>query len=117
MSKLDLFNNLMIMAAADGFAREEIEYLAAKSHAWGISTGDVEAAIVGAKDGEIHLPDEAEEREETLREMIKLMAVDGKISGIEMRICAIASARMDFTTRQFEAILDEVIVGNDQSGE
>lgn len=113
MSKLDLFNNLMILAASDGFAREEIEYLAGRSHVWGISAEDVEAAIVGARDGEIRLPESTQDREETLREMIKLMAADGKLSKIETRICAIASANMEFTTEQFDQILESLLSGED----
>ena len=109
MSKLDLFNNLMILAASDGFAKEEIEYLAQKSHQWGISEEDVEAAIVGAREGETHLPDSRQDREETLREMLKLIAADGELSEIEKRICAIASAKMDFSSQEFELILQSVL--------
>ena len=60
MSKIDLFNNLMILAAADGkVTREEAEYLALKSHFWGISEDEVNAALVGAgsSDSEIQLPE------------------------------------------------------------
>ena len=109
MSKLELFNNLMVLAATDGFAREEIEYLAAKSHLWGISVNDVEAAIVGSDEGEIFLPETQPEREELLREMIQLMAADGHLSDLEKRICATASAKMDFTSKQFEQLLNSLL--------
>jgi len=44
-----------------------------------------------------------------LREMIRLMAADGHLSDLEKRICATASARMDFTFKQFEQILNSLL--------
>ncbi len=44
-----------------------------------------------------------------LKEMIRLMAVDGEVAEMEKRLCAYASGRMELTTLQFNQILDEVI--------
>jgi hypothetical protein len=44
--------------------------------------------------------------------MLRLMAVDGEMAEMEKRLCAQASGKMDFTSQQFNQILDEVINGN-----
>ena len=44
-----------------------------------------------------------------MSEMIRLMAIDGELAEIEKRICAAASAKMDFTPPEFDTILDEVV--------
>lgn len=112
MSKVDLFNNLVILASADGrFTEEEVTYLAQKAEVWDISPDEVESALAGASTGEaeIILPETQEERVELLKEMIRLMAADGHLAEIEKRICATASAAMDFNGVEFEEILQSVL--------
>ena len=41
--------------------------------------------------------------------MIKLMAVDGHLDEMEKLLCAQASAQMDFTSVQFNELLNEVL--------
>jgi hypothetical protein len=50
-----------------------------------------------------------EDRVIMLKEMIRLMAIDGVMAEPEKRLCAVASGRMEFTSKQFSQILDEVI--------
>lgn len=112
MSKVDLFNNLVLLASADGkFTEEEVTFLALKAESWDISADDVETALAGASTGEaeIIVPEDPAERIELLREMIRLMAVDGHLAEVEKRICATASAAMDFNVVEFEEILQSVL--------
>ncbi len=112
LSQLELFQNLVNLAASDGkFTEEEVLFLAQRAEQWGISDDEFEACIAGLLEGtlEIRLPETQAKREELLAEMIRLMAVDGQLSEMEKRLCATASAKMDFTTTEFKQLLDRVL--------
>ena len=114
MPKLELFNNLVLLASADGkLTQEEVAYLVQKAENWDISPDDVESALVGAStgEGEITIPEDQQERVEMITEMIRLMAADGHLAEIEKRLCATASAAMDFSTVEFDGILQAVLEG------
>ncbi|MEC9094491.1 MAG: hypothetical protein VX438_17415 [Planctomycetota bacterium] len=112
MPKIDLFNNLVLLAAADGkFTQEEVAYLVQKAEAWNISQDDIESALAGTSTGqaEMVIPEKPDERVEMIQEMIRLMAADGHLAEIEKRLCATASAAMDFNTIEFDEILKSVL--------
>ena len=109
---LELFHNLVSLAASDcRFTDEELEFLAERAERWGISNDEFETAIAGISTGmaQIDLPESKRERTELLQEMIRLMAADGDLAEIEKRLCAVASAKMDFSNDQFSQILDSVL--------
>ena len=111
-SKLELFHNLVNLAAVDGkFAEEEITFLAVRAERWGISHDEFETAIAGLMSGqlEISLPDTQAKREELLKELIRLMASDGDLAEMEKQLCATASAKMGFSTGEFRKLLDQVM--------
>lgn len=115
ISQLEMFQNLVNLAASDGkFTEEEVLYLARRAEKWGISNDEFESCITGLMEGtlEIKLPDVRAKREELLSEMIRLMAVDGQLAAMEKHLCATASARMDFTTTEFKSILDKVLAAS-----
>jgi hypothetical protein len=112
MSHLELFHSLVNLAAVDNkFTDEEIQFLAERAEKWNISSDEFETAIAGISTGELQvkIPESFEDRVVMLKEMVRLMAVDGELAETEKRLCAYASGRMDFTTQQFSQILDEVI--------
>lgn len=112
MDPLELFHNLINLAAIDQkFTDEEIDYLIGVANRHNIPSDEFETGLHGIREGviEVTLPDDPEDREKLLREMIRLMAADGELNEMEMRLCATASARMDFTTEQFSELLDDVL--------
>ena len=112
MDKVEIFHNLVNLAAADNkFTEEEIEFLATRANAWEISNDEFEVALAGISSGsiEIKIPESYEQRVLMLKEMIRLMAIDGELAEMEKNLCAQASGKMDLTTQQFAQILDEVI--------
>lgn len=118
LSQLELFQNLVNLAASDGkFTEEEVLYLARCAERWGISNDEFESCVTGLLEGtlEIKLPDVRAKREQLLSEMIRLMAVDGQLAAMEKQLCATASARMDFSTIEFKAILDKVLATSPKS--
>jgi uncharacterized tellurite resistance protein B-like protein len=115
MEKVELFHNLVNLAAADKkFTEEEIKFLVERANRWGISNDEFETAMAGISTGEIQvkIPEGHENRVLLMKEMLRLMAVDGEMAEMEKRLCAQASGKMDFTSQQFNQILDEVINGN-----
>jgi len=112
MEPLDLFNNLMLLAAADGkLTEEEIAFLAVRAENLGISQDDVESAIAGASTGaaDLVIPDSHNDRVELLQQMITLMAVDGELADVEKTLCATASAAMGFSINEFNEIIDSLL--------
>ncbi|QEG24499.1 hypothetical protein [Mariniblastus fucicola] len=112
MNPIQLFHNLINLAAVDQkFTDEEIDYLIDVANQHNIPSEEFETALTGIREGmiEVKLPESDDDRKHLMKEMIKLMAVDGDLNEMEKRLCAQCSARMDFTPAQFEAILDEVL--------
>lgn len=112
MNHLELFQNLVNLAAVDGrFAEEEVEMLARRAEFWGIESQEFETSLAGISSGtiEIRLPDSQAERIQLMKEMIRLMAVDGNLHESEKRLCATASARMDFSSHEFNSMVDQVL--------
>ncbi len=112
MEKVELFHNLVNMAAVDSkFTDEEIEFLVDRANRWNIPNDEFETAMAGISTGEIqvNIPEDHDKRVQLLKELLRLMAVDGEMSESEKRLCANVSGRMDFTSQQFSQILDEVI--------
>ena len=112
MDPVQLFHNLINLAAVDSkFTDEEIDFLVAHANKYNIPSEEFETAITGIREGvlEVTLPEALDDRITLLKEMIKLMAVDGNLDETEKRLCAQASAKMDFTSAQFSAILDEIL--------
>jgi uncharacterized tellurite resistance protein B-like protein len=110
--RIALFHSLVNLAAIDDkFTEEEVAFLVDRAESWGISNDEFETALAGISTGEISvtIPEQHSDRIELLKEMIRLMAVDGEMAETEKRLCARASAQMDFNSIQFGELLEEVI--------
>ena len=111
MELKDLFRNLVKMAAIDKkFAPEEVNYLAQKAEGWGIPEGELEGALAEMAEGDISLviPESMADREHLMKEFIRLMAIDGELAETEKQFCAFASAKMELTSEQFIAIVEDL---------
>ncbi len=110
---IELFHNLVNLAASDGkFSEEEVQYLAQRAERWEIPSEELESAVAGIAQGhfEVNLPEKHDDRVSLMKEMIRLMAVDGELADMEKYICSLASAKMDFTGKQFDEIVQSVIL-------
>ncbi len=117
MEHLEIFHSLVNLAAIDRkFTDEEVAFLVERANRWNIPTSEFETALAGISEGniEISIPEDHDERVALMKDMIRLMAVDGELAETEKRLCAQASGKMDFTSQQFGQILDEVIREVDQ---
>jgi uncharacterized tellurite resistance protein B-like protein len=112
MPKLDLFRHLVAIAASDGeFSNSEVQMLAVRANQWNITQQQFDDVVTEIKSGHVHLklPVRMDERVELLKNMMHMMAIDGVLAEEEKKMCAMASARMGFTSEQFDQILDELL--------
>ncbi len=112
MDRQELFRNIMVMAAADGnLNQSEIEMLSTKARAWGIDDSEFAAAVHYAlsPDCEVAVPPRHESRVEMLKELLKMMAADGRLAPAEKRIFAVVAVTMDFTQQQIDKLIDEAL--------
>ena len=112
MTLVEMFRNLMVMAAADQkFTNEEIELLALRSNRWGISDKDFEAALRYAADPQaaITVPVNGEDRRKFLSSLIEVMAADGELAPVERRLFAEAAAQMGVSRAELDGLIDELL--------
>lgn len=112
MDHIELFHSLVNLAAADGkFAEEEIQFLAERAQLWDIPKGEFETALAGISEGdfELNVPVDYDERVNMMKEMLRLVASDGELADMEKHLCSLAAGKMDFSSQEFENILQSVI--------
>ena len=112
MSDREKFKNLLIMAAADGRMNEaELRMLSDRATEWGITDEEFEDMLRQAIDGRatLTIPTEDNERDEFLKDMIRMMAADGHTSDGEKKLIAVCSAVLGVTSDDLNRLIDEVI--------
>ena len=112
MDKIELFANLVNMAAVDNkFTDSEIRFLVERANRWNIPSDELETALAGIDTAgvQISIPESEQDRVLLIKELIRLMAVDGEMADEEREMCARVSARMEFSTMEFQQIVSEVI--------
>lgn len=112
MSRFQLIRNLLAMAAADGsIAQAELELLSDRAARWGVSESEFATALEQAvqPDAEVEVPAAADERTELLREMIHVMAADGRLEESEKRLFAAVAATMEISDQQLNKIIDDAL--------
>lgn len=112
MDNVELFKNLVVMAAADrSFTRQEVEYLTQRAGRLGISSEEFDAAVTGAlePDAALTLPPSHQERVTLLRELIQVMGADGHLADTEKELLAVAAAKMGLANDELNEIIDSVV--------
>jgi hypothetical protein len=107
-----LFRALVKMAAIDQkFASEEVGFLVDRARAWGIDQSVFDQAVEEVKAGDvsINIPEAIADREHMIKEMVRMMAVDGVLAETEKRMCAAACAQMELSADHINAILDDLV--------
>src|SRR5262245_47217744 len=112
MKERDLFRNLVVMAASDGsLTQSEIELLSDRAAQWGIDDSEFAGMLEFAlsRDSHVELTPHREDRTELLKELIRMMAADGRLADAEKRVFATAAAVMHFTDAEINSIIDETL--------
>lgn len=112
MTRLDQLKNLLLLAAADGSLNEsEIKLLGARCRRWGIDDAQFAEAIEYAlkPDAELVIPPRVEDREALLRDMLRVMAADGRLAESEKDLFALAAATMGVSRERLDALIDSLV--------
>lgn len=111
MDRVQLFENIVLMALADGsVSKDEFNLLSDRCRQWGIEDHQFREAIEKATSpgAEFHVPDDPKDRESLLREAVQMMGADGELSEGEKQLFAIAAATMNVSTDDLNRIIDSV---------
>ncbi len=112
MKFYDKFQNLIVMAIADGNLSEgEIRFLSERCKRWGMSDHEFGQAIEYAlrADAILTIPTSHDERVDLLKELIQTMAADGELAEIEKQLFAVAAARMELPDGELGKIIDSIL--------
>lgn len=112
MTQAELFRNLLIMAAVDGsMAESELRLLSDRATQWGISDDDFEQAIQDAIRGtaELTIPTDPAERSQLLKEMICMMAADGRLASKQKELLALATTALGVSPEELNSLIDSLL--------
>jgi hypothetical protein len=105
--KLEHFRNLVSLSAIDGKI-EDIERVALSKIAFeqGLSLDRLNLMLNRASEYIYLIPQNTEEREQQLEEMIKLALVDDDFAPAELELIEMVSEKLGFTRQELEVILE-----------
>jgi uncharacterized tellurite resistance protein B-like protein len=104
--------NIVVMAFADGSLGErEVNLVADRCSELGLDDYDLRKAIEFGlgDDAAVELPSEPEERAELMRDLVRMMAADGRLDESEKRLFALAAAMMSMTAADVDEIIDSIL--------
>ena len=103
---IDHFKNLVAVSVADGHLDDdEREFLEERAEELGLPADDVKNIIDNADKLEFVVPDDEEDREEQLADIVFMSMVDGTIEDKEYALCLDIANRLELK----KSDLDEVI--------
>ncbi len=114
MQEIDLFKNLVVMAAADGsITADETQLLASRAEHVGLTAEEFKTALdfALAGEGSIELPDSDSARKAMLGDLIRLMAADGQLADKEKHLFATVAAKMNLSKDDLNSVIDTVVNG------
>ncbi len=100
--------NLVVMALADGqLGEREVNVVADRCIELGLSEVELHEAIRYSlsDDAALELPEDPDEREALMKDLIRVMAADGDLQESEKRLFALAAARMNLTPDDLDRLL------------
>ena len=104
--KLEHINNLIAVAFADGnFNDEEIEFLYEKAEEFDISEAEVKKSVDNANNLTFMVPQNNEDKEDQLADIVFMMMIDGIIHDKEYDLCLSITSRLNLEKED----LDDVI--------
>lgn len=99
------------MAFADGsLGQRETELIADRCVELGLGQAELESALSFGlgDDAALELPPDVTDREDLLKDLIRMMAADGHLDESEKRLFALAAAKMNITGPRLNALIQSV---------
>lgn len=104
--------NLMVMALADGSLGErEVQYVTDRCSELGLGEHELREAIRYAleESAKVELPDNPDDAESLLGDMLKMMAADGTLEAGEKRLFAICAAKLGFGSQEIDSLVNRLM--------
>ena len=112
MNRVQLFENIVVMALADGgISRDEFNLLSDRCQEWGIEDYQFREAIdrASSPNASFYIPEDPQARRNLLREVIRMMGADGRLSEGEKQLFSVVAAAMRISTEELDGIIDSVV--------
>lgn len=108
LKHLGIFQNLYLIAAADGYIDpQEQQLLLEVARNLGLSQRDIDYVLDHPKSLDFVIPDGEEERYFTLKNLVYMMVVDGKVDQKEYDLCLDFAQRIGLGKEEIESIISE----------
>ena len=105
--KIEHFNNLIAVAFADGVLDdEEKNFLYDKADELDLPEEDVRHAIENADQLVFMVPQNMEDREDQLADIVYMAMIDGEIHEKEYNLCLSIANRLDFNREDLNDVID-----------
>lgn len=104
--------NLVVMAFADGSLGErEVNLVADRCAELGLDEYDLKKAIEFGLGDEaaVELPSDPAQKIELIRDLVRMMAADGRLDESEKRLFALAAAMMSMSSADVDQIIDSTL--------
>ncbi|NPA34148.1 MAG: TerB family tellurite resistance protein [Chlorobi bacterium] len=116
--QLKRLQNLLALAFADGkVTNEEIQYIINKARKAGFSDQDLQILTNLPTKMQPYIPESQEEKEEHIKELMVIMAVDGTISSEEMGLCKFLAMKMGINPDVVERFAKQFSILKEQEEE
>lgn len=108
LQHLGIFQNLYLVAAADGYIDpQEQQLLLEVARNLNLSQRDIDHVMDHPEGLDFIIPDDQEERYYTLKNLVYMMVVDGKVHEKEFALCVDFAERIGMDEEAVEAIISE----------
>ena len=104
--------NLVVMALADGSIGErEVNLVAQRCYELGLGEEDLQKAMEYGlgDDAALELPASQNGREDLMRDLIRMMAADGRLDESEKRLFALAAVKMELAPEDLDRLISETL--------
>jgi uncharacterized tellurite resistance protein B-like protein len=112
MTPIEQFQHLLAMAAADGSMDEgELRLLSSRAMQLGVTDDEFEQVLQAAISRRDHLsiPRDHDDRLTLLRDLVRMMAADGRLDHREKSLFAIVAATMEISPAQLNQVIDAAV--------
>lgn len=104
--KIEHFQNLVAMAAADGFMDEEEKvFLAEKAEEFGFNATEIADMLNNPHELTFSVPSTMEEKEEQLSDAVFMAMIDGEIHDKEYNLCVNFAHKLGMTQNDVDEII------------
>ena len=104
--KREHFENLVVVAAADGYMDdEEKDFLADKAEEFGLDAKTVAEIIEKHQELNFNVPESIDEKEEQLSDVVFMAMIDGEIHEKEYTLCVNFAKRIGMNEKDVDEII------------